>query len=145
MAEILLRVHDKVGRTPELDVKCTKRGDVIFVAEDGWSWGHDELTLPFYRIIKFPGVTIDVFTPFLSSEPETNPVNPSNMRLRRFFKFDVDDPSLPADMQAHIADDTRAQPFFVSTMSGPQAYQLKKQRPSRVPVQDPVVIWPTTP
>lgn len=63
MAELLLRVVDKIN--PHCPIKnrlCTKRGDVIHVARDGWPWGSDETANPHWVIVKLPGVDPDDIT-----------------------------------------------------------------------------------
>lgn len=59
MAELLVRVVDKVNSTSQvLDSRCTKRGDVIVVMEDGWPWGNEELGVNSnYVVLKLPNAS----------------------------------------------------------------------------------------
>ena len=55
MAEMLVRVVDKIGADVYKNAQCTKRGDVIVAQADGWGWGTQEQVNPHYRIVKLPG------------------------------------------------------------------------------------------
>jgi hypothetical protein len=107
MCELLVRVIDKVNADdPYLDAKCTKRGDVIVAAPDGWQWGSGERADPQYRILVLPKVPLAVGESFLGRELDTDPANPSRMLRRRAFRLDVD--ALPADTSAMTAGDLQA-------------------------------------
>lgn len=56
MAELLLRIVDKIGSTPAKDILSSKAGDVVVVCPDGWEWSQMELSSPAWKIIKMPGV-----------------------------------------------------------------------------------------
>lgn len=57
MAEVLVRAVDNTHSDPVIDaVHCFKAGDVVFVAEDGHSWGSKE-ALPDFYVVKLPGVS----------------------------------------------------------------------------------------
>lgn len=51
-AELLVQAVDGVYET------SAKKGDVIVVRPDGWSWGREE-GLPRYVVIKMPGVPVE--------------------------------------------------------------------------------------
>lgn len=68
MAELLVRVVDKVGATPESDAHCTKAGDVIAVKPDGWSWGNEERANPDWVILQLPGVPVESLRTMLEEE-----------------------------------------------------------------------------
>jgi hypothetical protein len=134
MAELLVRVVDKINADPYLDAKCTKRGDVIVVQPDGWVWGKQEQKNPAWRIVKLPGVPVTMVTTFLSSEPEIDPLNPSMMLQARGFKLDLD--NLPASVAAVMADVKRRNPTARTSMSAQDIAALKIQKP---PLADPNV------
>ena len=90
MAEVLVRVVDKVSSDPYLDAQCTKRGDVIHVAPDGWSWGTKEIQNPDWRIVKLPNVSESDLAALLIPELHDDPQNPSRVLQRRAFKLDLD-------------------------------------------------------
>lgn len=54
MAELLIRVVDKVNDDPEKNAQCSKAGDVIVVCPDGWPWSAAERTEPFWRVVRVP-------------------------------------------------------------------------------------------
>ena len=139
MAEILLRVRDKVNPTdPYKNCKLTKRGDVIHVAPDGWPWGARELDQPFWRIVKFPGVNPQLLEDLLGPELDTDPQNPSRMLQRRAFKLDLDALTIPADIRAYLDDDTRKQPTL--TITGVKATAFRALKTARPKLSDPAVI-----
>lgn len=89
MAEMIVRMADKVNReSPYLDVKCTKRGDVIAICEDGWPWSKAELTNPDWTLVKVTGVLASDLSAYLAAEPGDPKVN--QMLQRRAFYFDLD-------------------------------------------------------
>ena len=123
MAELLIRVKDSYPLTgkSEFDAKASRRGDVIVVKEDGWSWGDKELSCDFWRIVKIPGVPAVQFAQFISSEKDTDPLKPKSTLLFRMNKFDIDMPTLPKEFVDHIADDTRVSPAYTATFLKPTA------------------------
>lgn len=98
MCELLIRVADKMNDDPFKDAKCTKRGDVIHVAPDGWPWGNEEKTLPFYRIVRLPGVPLEEAQALLGPELDDDPRNPSRVLQRRAFRLDLDHPDFKDGM-----------------------------------------------
>jgi len=96
MAELLVRTVDKINEDFYLNLQCTKRGDVIVVCEDGWSWGKDELNSDQHAIIKLPGVAVDDVAHLLAPEPQTDPHNPSATLQKRLWKLDLDHPAAKA-------------------------------------------------
>ncbi len=93
MAELLVRVVDKVHADFYLNCACTKRGDVIAVQPDGWAWGTGELEHPEWRIIALPGVDPSDLSGLLAPELDVNPKHPSKTLQRRAFKLDLDHPA----------------------------------------------------
>lgn len=106
MAELLVRVIDKVGDDLYKDTQCTKRGDVIVVKPDGWLWGKDELKLPIYRIIRVK-LTVDEASIYLAPQKNVDPKQPSKTLLRRALKIDLDNPIVTNDVKSFLADSTR--------------------------------------
>lgn len=122
MAELLVRVVDKVNSDPYLDVHCTKRGDVIAVCPDGWRWGSGELNNPAWRIVKLPGVTVSQASVFLGPEIETDPTHPNRMRRNRAFKIDVDAlGDMPAGPRLHRRDKTLGEMMALKVAKVPLA------------------------
>lgn len=138
MAEILLRVRDKTNPTdPYKDCKLTKRGDVICVQNDGWTWGVGELLEPFWRIVKLSSASAQQFEDMLGPELPTD-ATPSRMLQRRAFKYDLDAPTIPADIRAYLDDDSRVQPFIV--LSGLRANAFRALKIAKPRLADPQVI-----
>src|SRR4051812_41436296 len=107
MAELLVRTVDKVNKADIYsDCKLTKRGDVICVQPDGWTWGMDEIAAPFYQIVRLPGVAPDVLSALLQSEIDTDPKHPSRTLQARGFKFDLD--ALVTAKTVNVVDVDRA-------------------------------------
>lgn len=128
MCELLLRVVSKANPDdPVLDSKLTKRGDVIVAVEDGWAWSQPERSNPHWRIIRLPNVTLSEAQSFLAPEPEDTPETPSRFRQRRAFRFDIDNPALPAAFAAWLADDSRAQPARTVNFDWQQLVAFRKR------------------
>lgn len=94
MAELLVRVVDKVNPDFYANTKCLKRGDVIAVCEDGWGWGVEELANPDWRILKIPDMTVAEASVFLAPERNRDPGQPSRTLQRRAFAIDLDHPAI---------------------------------------------------
>lgn len=92
MAELLVRTIDKVNKDFYLNLQCTKRGDVIVVCPDDWSWGKEEINSEQYTIIKMPGVAVEEVEHLLAPEPQVDARNPSKTVQRRMWKIDLDNP-----------------------------------------------------
>ena len=134
MAEFLLRVVDKVNPDSLYrDVKCTKRGDIIVVKEDGETWGKDQKILPQYRIIKVPGMDVSEARAWVAPELDTDPQQPSRTLQARKFTLDLDTllGFAPAPVVAYIADDSRVADSFTLTgfVTLNQMRALKKTKP----------------
>lgn len=113
MAELLIRVIDKVNPDFYKNCQCTKRGDVIAVCPDGNRWGDRELNAPHYRIIKMPKMTVEEGSILLAPEPEKDPSNPSRTLQRRAFKIDLDSKDIPADITAYIDDPSLSKAIMI--------------------------------
>lgn len=88
MAELLVRLVDKVNADPALDAGCTKRGDVIVVKEDGWPWGDRENDGVTYKVYRLP-ISVAEAEQFLGSQrPET--AEPTPFVHRRAFGIDLE-------------------------------------------------------
>ncbi len=142
MAELLVRVHDKINPDFYLNTKCTKRGDVIDVEADGWPWGSLELSLPFFRIIKMTGFPVATARSWLAAEVDVDPLNPSKTLQRRASFLAIDNPALiaalPPALAAYLADDTRAAPTFTLPLVNALAFQSLVTL--KAPIVDPAVI-----
>lgn len=137
MAELLLRVVDKVGSDLYRNCQCLKRGDVVVVQPDGWKWGNEELTNPDWRILKLPNVTVLQLQQFLSGEPITDSNRSSNTRLRRWYFVDLANAAITGQFRNYLNDATRANATFTSAFSFAQFDALRKQKTA---VADPQVI-----
>lgn len=134
MAEMLVRVVDKVNEDFYRNLRCTKRGMVIVVVPDGHVWSTQELTNPDWRIVKILGVPVHAVSEFVNGVPsdESNPHNKT--RQRRAVKLNLDHPSLSAEVKAFVQDATRVVPFFTVP-----AALLNSVKTSIEPVLDPAV------
>lgn len=117
MAELLVRVQDKVNADLDLDLQCTKRGDVIAACPDGWPWSEAERTAPYWRIFKIPALPLDEALTLTTPELPADPLNPGRLRKRAQY-LDVDAilaSALPQAIKDYLNDDTRAQQTFTVT------------------------------
>ncbi len=135
MAELLVRVKDKINEDFYLNCQCTKAGDVICIQPDGWNWGREELKNPDWRIIKMPGVKESDLSAFLQPELPVDPMNPPKTLQRRAFRLHLD--GMPADVKACAADDTRQVAVIATKLQAAHALALKVARPA---IADPAVI-----
>ncbi len=135
MAELLLRVVDKVGATIYQDCKLTKRGDVIVVQPNGWAWSVQEKTNPAWRILGLPNVSESAASVLLSAEKDVDPLQPSRVLQRR--KWRVAIANLATPIQTWIADATRAVPMRTTNISEAQFQGIIEQKPALV---DPAII-----
>lgn len=111
MAELLVRVVDKVNEDFYLNCQCTKRGDVIVVQPDGWGWGLEELKNPDWRIIVMPELSLAEAEAMLAPELPVDPLNPSKTLQRRAFKFDLSTLEKSSnEAKDYLLDATRAAP-----------------------------------
>lgn len=144
MAELLIRVTDKINPDFYLNCQCTKRGDVIDVRPDGWPWGTLDQTQPFWRILKVPALSVSEAAALLAPELDTDPLHPSRTLQRRAFKWDFDAAAalgvvLPPSLVAYLADDTRAQPSFTITNQMVSLANVRKLKVQKAAIVDPVV------
>lgn len=124
MAELLVRVMDKTSANPLLDCKLTKRGHVICVQPDGWTWGLEEVANPAWRIVRVPGVDPSDLTGLLAPEPEVDPKNPSLYLQRRAFKLDLDHPEISKAALRTFFDDGQVAP--ITAKDGETLEQVKQ-------------------
>lgn len=105
MCEVLIRVTDK-GVDPDAykDAMISKRGDVIVIVPDGHPWSAAELSAPFWRIVKIPGLPESELA-YLSSQP-------ANMKRRRGFGLNLDSGGITGQVKQWLADDSRATPYI---------------------------------
>lgn len=141
MCEMLLNVVDIINSdSVYLDAKLPKAGNVIDVEADGWNWGNMELTLPQFRIFKAPGLDQTFFEPLLSTQVGTIQgqlfADTTNTLQYRGFTMNLNDPNIPSDIAAYLADSTRAASSMTLDLAGSSALQ-----PFIIPVAP---ITPTT-
>jgi hypothetical protein len=125
MSELLIRVTDKTNPDPYLDVGCCKRGDVIAVCEDGHQWGSQELTAPYWRILKLPGIPVATAQNFLASQVDLSPTDKSRMLLKRAISLDLANAAFSTPVKAWIADDSRVEPSRTVNITTLQFTNLK--------------------
>ncbi len=135
MAELLVRVKDKVNADFYLDCQCMKRGDVVHVGEDGHPWSKEEQTNPIWRILKVPDMDMATARTYLTPEVNTDPKSPSKTLQKRMFKIDLDDPAISSDSKTFVSDDKRTQPALLIQDSAAFA-TLKEVKPA---IEDPAV------
>ena len=126
MAELLIRVVDKVNDSPAKNQLCFKAGDVLHVAADGWQWGTEELANPAWRILKLPGMDPALFRDLLDAQYAT--VNGrSKMTLKRAKCIDVSD----AVVQQYIDS---GHIITIELTAAQQAFLTKKLTKAQAPV-----------
>lgn len=153
MPEILLRVADKINHGDFYkNLKCTKRGDVIVVREDGWVWGKDELALPFWRIIKFPfsdpadhdqikGHLEALLSTEMATDPSAELMGPRSILQIRGFYLNLDHNLIGPDLRAYLLDDSRREPWFtISGAFGEVRSFIEALKTKRPPVADPAIL-----
>jgi hypothetical protein len=117
MAELLIRVVDKVNLDVNLNYQCTKRGDVIAVCPDGWNWSTTERKNPDWRIMRFnvtDPVALSLTAPQDDGKITTDP-GKSKKLLKRANSVNVDFPGLSVAIKNAIADSSRAVPIIDAT------------------------------
>lgn len=127
MAELLIRVVDKVNDDFYLNLKCTKQYDVIVADKNGAPWQRLDLKNDDWRIIRFP---ITVAQAQIYLEPQDDGKDPkdqtkSKTLLRRAVKIDLDSPLVPADLKAHISN-PRVDGIFDAKTFDPTAIKVVK-------------------
>ena len=136
MAELLVRVIDKVNEDFYLNLKCTKRGDVIVACPDGWAWGKEEVRDPNYRIFQIPDMTLSEALALCSPEIDINPETPSRTLQRRMAKLDLDNASLPTAIKDFLADGSRRVAALTVPLAIAEVRALKVVKPT---VADPAI------
>ena len=94
MAELLIRTVDTVHADFYTNCGATKRGDVIVVCPDGWSWGTTERMSGEWRLLIVPDMTMAEAESFLGPERSVDPAHPSRTLQPRSFRINLD--ALPA-------------------------------------------------
>lgn len=110
MAELLVRVIDKINDDFYKNCQCTKRGDVIAVKPDGWLWSSEELRNPDWRIIKTSS-TVEECKSFLKSQEDgklITDVTKSKTLLKRAVKLNIDDTIISTVLKTSISDNSRS-------------------------------------
>lgn len=148
MPDIILRVRDEESQDFYRNCAASKAGDVIVVLPDGWEFSGDELTLPEWRIVRFPvkdaaandRITLLLET-FLAPELADSPLPLFRTRQAKAFSFDLASPALPADLRGYLADDSRKQASFTLSLSDADLEALLTAVKVRKPrIADPAVL-----
>ncbi len=84
--EMLVRTVDKNQPDPELSLMSSKRGDVIAICPDGWTWSIPERTNPEWCIIR--SSILPSHASVLMATP--NFIDPGHKKVRRLYKLDLD-------------------------------------------------------
>ncbi len=132
MCELIISVIDKGDQ-----LHWVKRGSVIEVLEDGHDYGLDELNHPMFRIIKLPGVPLAFGRSFMGAE--VGDPRYRHQLLGRQFTLDLDHPSIPADLQAHIADHNRMQSSYTVDLQQWNIDDINKIKTKRVRTDQTVI------
>jgi hypothetical protein len=136
MAELLIRVVDKINSDPLKDCKLLKRGDVVAWKPDFSTWASQEVANPDWRIIRVNNLTVAECDNYLAPEPAVDPLHPSRMLRKRGVFLDLS--LLTAGEIAAIASRS-------ATMQNPIDAQVSLARVRalvtvKTPLQDPGVI-----
>lgn len=111
--ELLLFAHDhsKTGSHPVKNLAALpKPFDLVTHQPDGWSWGKEELTNPWFRIVVWHNVSAAELDALLSPMRESggDPGNPSTLYQYRGFSLSFDEPGFAA----WWTDDKRVAPKY---------------------------------
>lgn len=111
MADLVVMAVDKVAKDdPYMDAKLLKRGYVIEVQADGFSWGTEDRAFAGFRILCVPDLSVSEASVLLGREFDTDPTQPSRVLQCRAFRLELGHPALDAaGLRAYIDDDARAQ------------------------------------
>lgn len=102
MCEILIRVVDKINNIdPVLNSQLAKRGSVIVIADDDWLWTPMEKTKTAWRILKFPGVSVDDAKAAIALQVAGNSSDQSGT-------LTLNPDEMAPDLVLYLADNTRA-------------------------------------
>jgi hypothetical protein len=138
MAELLIRVHDKVGSDIYQNAQLTKAGDVIVVMPNEWTWGFVERSHPDWRLLRVPTLTLSEGQIFLGAEPNRDPQVRSRVLQRRAVTL-----SLEALVQADptlvtwLANDRRTTPIQSTRLTSEMFLTLQRLK---TPLIDPAII-----
>lgn len=147
MAELYIRVIDKINADFYLNQQCTKAGDVIVACPDDWPWGNLELSSPDYRILSIPEMSLSEARALVVPEVEIDPNNPSKTRQARQFKLDL--ASLGASFplfRAHITVSERNTMILrlpnaaVINRVLPNVVDIRAAKVTKPPIPDPLVL-----
>lgn len=87
MAELLVRIADKVPADDPRARLFLRAGEVVVVCPDGWTWSAAEQTNPHWKIIKLPKVTVSEASAMLG---DVKAIPGSGyLPLRRAFYFET--------------------------------------------------------
>jgi hypothetical protein len=78
MAELLVMVEDRVTGDPYKDAGNIKKGHVIVVCPDGWTWSKEERQHARWRILSLPGVPESAFDALMRSESDQRKIDDPN-------------------------------------------------------------------
>lgn len=134
MAELLVRVMDKINADPYKDCRCTKRGDVIVARPDGWTWGKEERAAPFWRIVRVLDLSLDEAEALTAEEPQKSR-EPNPMRQRRQFFIDL--AAFPVDDQTKYVGPRRDAQYDADVAT------VRAAKTERPPREDPAKIGDT--
>ena len=125
MTELLLRVHDKVNeRDAWLHQRLTKRGDMIVVVPDGWTWGSGELTNPAWRIIVSDLPETEAIGYLAEEELSDEYAIRDRVWKRKIMQFRID--RATGDLASWLADDTRRVPKWYMSATDLRRFMERK-------------------
>jgi len=127
MSEILVTVFNAFNPDAKKNTKLIKYGDVVIAKPDGFIYGFEERTLPMFRIIRAPNISVGFAETFYAEE---FPVDENDQRETLWSRnFYMDISAMKGQLKKYMDDDTRADEFFETQFSEAQIAALKLQKP----------------
>jgi hypothetical protein len=136
--ELLFFKYDHSTATPTPTIEqiaaLHKPMDLVHAAPDGWTWGKQELSNPWFRIVSIP----DSLATMAQAEQFLSPLlplldssgNPTTLWQRRAYYLNLTDSIIPSSFNTFWEDDTRAMPIYIGQPSfTATALQLGVARP----------------
>jgi hypothetical protein len=113
-----------------------KRFDLVSAQDDGWIWGTQELTNPWFRIISWPPLQLTAALEFLLPLPADLDVDSKPITYQQYRKsfLDLSNVSVPVALRNWWQDDTRAVPIFTTNIAPAAVVAAIRTARSAVPV-----------
>jgi hypothetical protein len=139
--ELLLFAWDHSTQTvptpsPAQLAALPKRFDVITVQPDGWRWGAEELTNPWFRILAWPTAIAaeaqSLLTPLLPAVARN--MAPTTYWQYRANYLDLSSALAPLSLRSWFADHTRTMPRMLWPPAGPMTLGAITMARPEVPI-----------